>query len=216
MSKYYAVVNGRAPGIYTSWDDAKSQVIGYPKAIYKSFKTKLEAETYFNMMGSVLKQEINVDSDLILYTDGSSIDGYGGCGVLYMINEVIIFKEKYMVPEYLTTNNRAELYAIYCGLLVVKDYIQKNYGLSGIVHLFTDSLISIKSISAYKMDVMSNLANKDIIEKISAMLDKVILHHVDGHVGEKYNEEVDVLAKQGTELSKTYFNLFSAYGTYDS
>lgn len=45
------------------------------------------------------------------------------------------------------------------------------------------------------------------------MLDKVILHHVDGHSVDTNNEEVDVLTKQGTELSKVYFNSFSIYGT---
>ena len=46
--KFYAVVKGCTPGIYTTWDEAKMQVIGYPGAVYKSFKTEEEAEEFMN------------------------------------------------------------------------------------------------------------------------------------------------------------------------
>lgn len=46
--KYYAVKNGRKPGIYTSWDECKEQVEGYPKAEYKSFKLLADADEYMN------------------------------------------------------------------------------------------------------------------------------------------------------------------------
>lgn len=45
-NKYYAVKEGKAPGIYTSWEECKKQVHGYSGAIYKSFKTKEEAEQF--------------------------------------------------------------------------------------------------------------------------------------------------------------------------
>lgn len=41
MAKYYAVKNGRKPGIYSSWDECKKQVEKFKGAIYKSF-TSLE------------------------------------------------------------------------------------------------------------------------------------------------------------------------------
>jgi hypothetical protein len=46
--KFYAVVKGHIPGIYTTWDEAKTQVDGYPGAVYKSFKTEKEAEEFMN------------------------------------------------------------------------------------------------------------------------------------------------------------------------
>jgi ribonuclease HI len=45
--KYYVVWVGAKPGIYTSWDDAKAQVMGFPTAKYKSFDTLKEAEEAF-------------------------------------------------------------------------------------------------------------------------------------------------------------------------
>ena len=44
--KYYAVKNGRNPGIYMTWDDCKKQVDGYSKAEFKSFKTLEEAKKF--------------------------------------------------------------------------------------------------------------------------------------------------------------------------
>jgi ribonuclease HI len=44
--KLYAVVKGCTPGIYTTWDEAKTQVDGYPGAVYKSFKTEEEAKKW--------------------------------------------------------------------------------------------------------------------------------------------------------------------------
>lgn len=46
--KYYAVKIGYNPGIYNSWEECKKQVLGYPKAQYKSFKSVNECNNYLN------------------------------------------------------------------------------------------------------------------------------------------------------------------------
>lgn len=45
-TKYYAVLKGRRPGIYYTWDDCKEQVDGFQGAKYKSFPTVEEAMAY--------------------------------------------------------------------------------------------------------------------------------------------------------------------------
>lgn len=45
--KYYAVRVGKTPGIYTDWETCKNQIEGFPKAVYKGFKTLGEAEDWF-------------------------------------------------------------------------------------------------------------------------------------------------------------------------
>jgi ribonuclease HI len=42
--KYYVVWKGLTPGVYNDWETCKFQVNGVEGAIYKSFKTKAEAE----------------------------------------------------------------------------------------------------------------------------------------------------------------------------
>ncbi|MEZ9317144.1 viroplasmin family protein [Vibrio lentus] len=45
--KYYVVWKGRTPGIFTTWNECKSQVDGFAGARYKSFPTLGEAESAF-------------------------------------------------------------------------------------------------------------------------------------------------------------------------
>ena len=44
--KYYAVRRGRVPGIYDNWNECEAQVLGFPQAAYKSFKTLCDAEAF--------------------------------------------------------------------------------------------------------------------------------------------------------------------------
>lgn len=46
--KYYAVQQGRKPGIYETWADCEAQVKGFSGAVYKSFPTKTAAEAFLN------------------------------------------------------------------------------------------------------------------------------------------------------------------------
>lgn len=45
--KYYVVWEGVTPGIYDSWAKCQAQIKGYPAAKYKSFKSKVEADSAF-------------------------------------------------------------------------------------------------------------------------------------------------------------------------
>lgn len=42
--KWYVVINGRKPGIYTSWEECAVQVKGYRNAVYRSYETEAEAK----------------------------------------------------------------------------------------------------------------------------------------------------------------------------
>ncbi|KAI9511942.1 ribonuclease H-like domain-containing protein [Russula earlei] len=50
---YYAVKIGKRPGIYTTWEDCREQVDGYPRARYKKLRTVEEAEAW--IQGSTLR-----------------------------------------------------------------------------------------------------------------------------------------------------------------
>ena len=47
--KFYAVKNGKTPGIYETWDECKENVSGFPGAEYKSFKTLEEAKEFMEV-----------------------------------------------------------------------------------------------------------------------------------------------------------------------
>ncbi|SLM33870.1 Ribosomal protein L9/RNase H1, N-terminal [Lasallia pustulata] len=44
--KFYAVRNGRVPGVYTDWPSAQKQITGWTKPKHKLFTTRAEAERY--------------------------------------------------------------------------------------------------------------------------------------------------------------------------
>lgn len=58
--KFYAVKNGRTPGVYRTWADAKKQVDGFSGAEYKSFENITDATDYLDWntrtQGKVLKK----------------------------------------------------------------------------------------------------------------------------------------------------------------
>ncbi len=45
--KYYVVWKGRMPGVYETWSECQDQIVDFPKAVYKSFKTEREATNAF-------------------------------------------------------------------------------------------------------------------------------------------------------------------------
>lgn len=72
--KYYAVRQGKTPGIYRTWDECKAEVHGFKNAEYKSFKTLDEAQNYMNreVLGLDIQDEDRLSKDeVIAYVDGS-------------------------------------------------------------------------------------------------------------------------------------------------
>jgi hypothetical protein len=59
-SKFYAVKKGHNPGIYTTWEDCRAQVLGYRGNRYKSFGSQLEAEQYLAAAANSSKQKAAV------------------------------------------------------------------------------------------------------------------------------------------------------------
>ncbi|KAL7436258.1 hypothetical protein ACHAXM_005212 [Skeletonema potamos] len=47
-TKWYAVSKGRVPGIYETWDECRAQTAGFSGAIFKSYKTRDEAEAFMS------------------------------------------------------------------------------------------------------------------------------------------------------------------------
>ena len=47
-TKFYAVKNGRVPGIYTDWPSAQEQIIGSTKPRHKCFTTRVEAQRFLD------------------------------------------------------------------------------------------------------------------------------------------------------------------------
>ena len=77
-SKYYAVLAGNKPGVYTTWAEAQAQVSGFSGAKFKSFHTLEEAQEYVNgskdpfaTSATPQTQTTVSNAELVVYTDGS-------------------------------------------------------------------------------------------------------------------------------------------------
>ena len=63
--KIYAVKKGRKPGIYRTWDEAKTQVDGFSGAEYKAFSQITDATDYLNWNKETQGEEICKDEDTL-------------------------------------------------------------------------------------------------------------------------------------------------------
>lgn len=61
MAKWYAVINGRVPGVYTSLQDATSQVNGVKKSFMRAFNSEEAAHAAFSAapMPAAKKQKVD-------------------------------------------------------------------------------------------------------------------------------------------------------------
>ena len=194
-NKYYAVRKGLNPGLYTTWDECKAQVNGYPKAEYKSFKTEEEALDYLGAKNKVSdKAFIAASNEAIAYVDGSYRDdtkefSYGI--VFFYDKEEIHMCKKLTDPELASMRNvageikaseEAIRYALELGCKKITIY----HDYEGIAKWPTGEWkANKKGTIAYKLFYMQASLNIDIN-----------FVKVTGHSGDKYNEMADQLAKK--------------------
>lgn len=193
---FYAVRKGVTPGIYTTWDETKTQVLGFSGASYKKFSTEEEAVRYINTTGNPAKQESEADCQI--YVDGS----YSQKNNQYGWGYVVTVEGKSIYSRYGSGNNEAYLsqrqiggevvavlqaldYAIYKGFKTV----EVCYDYEGIEKWITGEWSTKSPIAiAYK----HHFDNKK--EKIDVRFRKV-----DAHTEDYFNERADLLAKKGAK-----------------
>ena len=144
------------------------------------------------------------DFDYIIYTDGacSGNPGSGGWAAI-IFNKNSGQKSKKIGGEIDTTNNRMELIAIIQAL----ESIPKERSLQ----IFTDSKYVINGIESWIVKWKTNnwigsnkkkVKNKDLWMKLDMLSSQfeITWNWVKGHSGNKYNEEVDRLARDQINL----------------
>lgn len=209
--KYYAVAVGRKPGIYTDWATAEQQVKGFAGAVYKGFADRAEAEnwltapTYTSAKNKVRPPRAALpvsvqpaDDEIVIYTDGGSINnpGPGGYGaVICTAGE----QREICGGFRLTTNNRMEMTACIAALREVA-------GSGKPVRVFSDSSYLVNGISkgwakkwrdnGWRKADRAPAINADLWAELLDLLagQKVTLNWVKGHAGNPLNERCDQLA----------------------
>ena len=71
-TKFYAVKNGRIPGIYLDWPSAQEQITGWQKPRHRCFTTRIEAQTFLD------EEEGKAhDTSPTIEADGGPLTTYG-------------------------------------------------------------------------------------------------------------------------------------------
>lgn len=194
--KYYAVKVGRIPGIYKSWDDCKKQTEGFSDAIYKSFKTKEEAESFLeNSIDGLSKQTgVACQSKAIAYVDGSYDDfqkafSYGV--VLFYNGEEEHFAGKMSDSNLIDMRNVAgEIKAAECAMHFCLDHNIKSLD---IYHDYEG--IAKWCTGEWKATKPGTKSYQKFYNEIKTDL-HINFFKVKGHSGNKYNDLADELAKR--------------------
>lgn len=219
-NKFYAVKSGRATGIFTSWEDCKRQVDGYPNASYKSFKTANEAALFLgfgtqkvnpkvyasnkNNINNITEIEITRSLDIntsdaaVAYVDGSyntSTGEYGYGVVFFYQNKEIHLKQGYSKDELSSMRNVAGEIK---GSEAAIRYALNN-GISSLKIYHDYEGIAKWCTGEWKANKEGTIAYKDFFERVK---DKINIEFVKvkGHSGDKYNDVADRLAKEAANV----------------
>lgn len=218
MAKFYAVKMGRKEGIYTSWDECKEQVNGFPNALYKSFSTYEEAKSYMGDSGMGISSEKTAKekkSDIVAYIDGSYDDHkkiYSYAGIVFLRNsERIEFSYADSNDSIIELRNvageiKAAMHVIDLALKNEAKSIDIYYDYAGIENW------------ANKSWRAKNPFTQEYAEYIESVKSKIKINFkkVKSHSGNKYNDEVDLLAKKSIEnYDKEYIDKVSSYRDYN-
>jgi len=210
--KYYAVANGRTPGIYTTWfgpGGAEEQIRGYAGARYKGFPSLSEARQWLENPAVSQRRSRSEHTDaagdtgtvppgtIVIYTDGGcrGNPGPGGYGAI-----IINGKKRIELAQgfRLTTNNRMELMACLVALAALEKptdvvlHSDSSYVVNGIEKGWARKWRA-KDWMRTKKDPAENA---DLWARLLALCDRhrVRFVWVRGHAGNPGNERCDELA----------------------
>lgn len=194
-NNFYAVKQGKNPGIYKTWDECKAQVEGFSGALYKGFSTRKEAEIYLSgNVEPVIESDKSKEADITIYVDGSfdvatNVYGYG----------CVVIKKDGSIEQYYGAGNNPECVLLrnvagemLAAMSAVRYAIRS--GCKSVNICYDYSGIEMWAIGAWKanndLTMKYARAMQEWGEKISIMFQKVA-----AHTGIEYNEAVDQLAK---------------------
>lgn len=201
--KFYAVKEGREPGIYTTWEECQNQVKGYSNAKYKSFAAKKEAEDYVNgkiHVKPVIKPATS-PVDIKAYVDGS----WNVAKAQYGWGFILVDKGKIISRGSGCGNNRKYLSQKQIGgevvavLKSIERAIFKGYKHVEIVFDYS----GIELFATGNWQANSNIA-KAYIYHLAVLNQKIDITFVKvkSHSGDYFNDTVDKLAKKGAKKTK--------------
>jgi ribonuclease HI len=211
--KFYAVKIGKVPGIYSTWDACKAMVDGFPGAVYKSFKTRAEAEAFVGAgaqrpPGSGTSLAKNAASAAAAdpapdrpyaFVDGSfnSVSGvYGYGGFLVSGGRKYLLQGSGNDPE-MTSMRNVSGEILGC-MAAVRQAL--SLGLGELVIYYDYLGIEMWATGGWKRNKPGTIAYHDYMQEAGQKI-VITFQKVKGHSGVEGNEEADRLAKEAVGLA---------------
>lgn len=191
--KYYAVKNGRKPGIYNTWEECEAQVKGYPGAKFKKFNTETEALEFMGADSVTTYYNVNEDT-LVAYVDGSfdkNDDSYSYGAVLISRDEIKEFSQRFKKDIYSQHRN---VIGEIKGAMFAMDYGVK-HGYKKLILHYDYKGIEYWALGTWKRNKEATINYHNFYNSIKDKIE-VEFVKVKAHSGDKYNELADKLAKE--------------------
>ena len=217
--------NGRKTGIFTTWDECRAQVHGFPCAEYKSFPTMegakgfmelgsgrgknllpfdenpkhLSNNTNSSIASNPITQSISNEPELVAYVDGSydqSTKRFSYGMVILENGEEKTFNKSFYDPSLASMRNVA---GEIMGARAAMEYaIENNKKRLVIYHDYEG--IAKWPLGIWKTNKEGTIAYKAYYDEAKTKV-SVRFQKVTGHSGDKYNDYADKLAKQALGLA---------------
>ncbi|MBE6041824.1 MAG: ribonuclease HII, partial [Clostridiales bacterium] len=209
--KVYAVKKGRTTGIFTSWDDCKAQVDGFPGAEYKSFADPQDAMAYLGISpgetaagaagaaGSGKDAEPGFPPGVRAYVDGSYDEAAGrfSCGAVMVRTAedgTVTTRElsrAFDEPELAKQRNVAG--EIMGAKMAIDFCLERGIPEVSIYHDYEG--VGKWADGKWKANNPLTQGYRDYVAKARTRM-KIEFCKVKAHAGNKYNEMADKLAKE--------------------
>ena len=200
---YYAVARGRNPGIFTTWEECRVSVTGFPGARFQKFATEALAHEF--LTAHAVTETSAAEPAYYVYTDGSCSNNgrenaVAGIGVFFGEGDARNVSRRISGKQ---TNNMAELTAIEHVYSILEEDI-----LSGIpICIVSDSEYAIRCVTSYGAKCAANqwkkeIPNLELVRRVYELYQgksNVRFLHVDAHTGKTDvhsigNDQADRLA----------------------
>ncbi|MBS5148287.1 MAG: viroplasmin family protein [Veillonella sp.] len=209
--KFYAVRQGRVPGVYTTWADCEKQVKGFGGAIYKSFPTEAEARAFVDDSGlslsdfmSAKRSEPKSPQAVKSKSMNSRPIGFSSKVQNKVSPDVVKpdFTKADHIIAYIDGSYNKGTNTVGSGGVIFLNGTRKTFSFPCIPEcsLYYDYMgIEMWATKRWKR-------NNALTQQYAAFYDsiknrvRVHFHKVAAHTGDTYNEMADALAKQGAGI----------------
>jgi ribonuclease HI len=189
---FYAVAKGRHTGLFSTWKECQSSVIGFPNARFKKFETREEAERFIHPEPDlVTKPECTETdgSDYYVYTDGGCSNNgkrnaVSGIGIFFGVGDPRNVSRRIQGKQ---TNNTAELTAI----LEAYPLIEEDIVLDKRITIVSDSEYAIRCVTSYgdkcEKQGWPEMPNRELVKAVYDLYKdtSVQFMHIKAHTNRK-------------------------------